>query len=123
MKQRSVDDHLSHSVLGLLQITIYLFLIKEAHHVPHGTNVCFKLFNRILGQGLKNLNGLPVSPKSFEFLRPKVAVEEIKAVVIYSEVAVFVGIDLIDLLLLLLEDDLACNEDIFVVNVISVEVV
>ena len=51
------------------------------------------------------------------------AVDEIEAVVIDGEVAVLVDIGLIDLLLLLLEDDLARNQDIFVVNVISVEIV
>lgn len=51
------------------------------------------------------------------------AVEEVEAVVIDGEVAVLVYIGLIDLLLLLLEDDLACNEDILVVHVVSLETV
>ena len=94
-------------------------------HVPHGTKISFKLFNRVLGQHVKNFIGIGIflSPKHFEFLGSKVAVEEIEAVVIDGEVAVSVDIGLIDLLLLLLEDDLACNEDVFVVHVVSVEAV
>lgn len=125
MNERSVDDHLSLSVLGLLQITIHLFLCKEVDHVPHGTNICFKLFNRILRQLIKNSIGIGIIflPKHFEFLRPKVAVEEIETVVINGEVAVLVDLGLIDLLLLLLEDDLARNIKILKIHVVPVETV
>ena len=67
--------------------------------------------------------GLLILPENFEPIGTVVAVDEIETVVIDGEVTILVDIGLIDLLLLFLEDDLACNEDILVVNVISAEVI
>ena len=124
MNEGSVEDILSLPVFCVLEKCIHFCERIEADNIPQGANVSFKLLNGVLGQALKNYTGrLHIRPKSFEPLGSVVTVDEIETVVIDGEVTILVDIGLIDLLLLFLEDDLACNEDIFVVNVISVQAV
>ena len=113
MNEGSVEDFLSLPVFCVLEKSIRFCDRIEADNIPQGANVSLKLLNGVLGQALKNLMGLPISPESFEPLGGVVAVDEIETVVIDGEVTILVDIGLIDLLLLFLEDDLACNEDIF----------
>ena len=111
MNEGSVEDFLSLPVFCVLEKSIHK--CDRIDNIPQGANVSLKLLNGVLGQALKNLMGLPISPESFEPLGGVVAVDEIETVVIDGEVTILVDIGLIDLLLLFLEDDLACNEDIF----------
>ena len=123
MNEGSVEDFLSLPVFCVLEKSIHKCDRIEADNIPQGASISLKLLNGVLGQALKNLMGLHIFPKSFEPLGSVVTVDEIETVVIDGEVTILVDIGLIDLLLLFLEDDLACNEDILVVNVISVEVI
>lgn len=113
------ENRRSFSVLGVNQIARHFVSRCDASYVAHWADVRKELLLRVLREALESFVGLAIAPESFELVRRVVAVDELQAIEVDGEVAEVVDLGRIDVLLLLLQHHLHCDQKVFIVDVLA----